>query len=81
MTRETAAFAISLLDGTAQVAARLLYGSGRHLMKAVRRRVKDIDAQMKPLNVRSGKGDDDWITAVPSILTPLLQNHLVGGKQ
>jgi integrase-like protein len=41
MTREEVASVISLLDGTAQLVAKLLYGSGLRIMEAVRLRVKD----------------------------------------
>jgi site-specific recombinase XerD len=65
MTRDEVAAVISLMDGTAQVVAKLLYGSGLRIMEAVRLRVKDIDDQMKPLTVRSGKGDKDRFTTFP----------------
>src|SRR6266446_8742173 len=68
------------MDGTAQVVAKLLYGSGLRIMEAVRLRVKDIDYQMKQLTVRKGKDDKDWFTTFPAILMPLLQNHLAGVK-
>ena len=80
MTREEVAAVISLMDGTAQVVAKLLYGSGLRIMEAVRLRVKDIDYQMKQLTVRAGKGDKDRFTTFPATLTPLLQNHLAGVK-
>ena len=80
MTREEVAAVISLMDGTAQLVAKLLYGSGLRIMEAVRLRVKDIDVQMKPLTVRSGKGDKDRFTTFPATLTPLLQNHLARVK-
>ena len=80
MTREADATILSLLDGTAQLVAKLLYGSGLRIMEAVRLRVKDIDVPMKPLTVRSGKGDKDRFTTSPATLTPLLQNHLAGVK-
>jgi len=80
MTREEVAAVISLMDGTAQVVAKLLYGSGLRIMEAVRLRVKDVDFQMKQLTVRSGKGDKDRVTTFPATLTPLLQNHLAGVK-
>jgi site-specific recombinase XerD len=66
MTREEVAAVLSLMDGTAQLVAKLLYGSGLHIMEAVRLRVKDIDDQMKPLTVRSGKGDKDRFTTFPA---------------
>jgi integrase len=80
MTREEVATILSLLDGTPQLVAKLLYGSGLRIMEAVRLRVKDIDVPMKPLTVRSGKGDKDRFTTVPATLTPLLQNHLARVK-
>jgi integron integrase len=76
----TRAAVISLLDGTAQLVANLLYGSGVRLLETVRLRIKDIDGPMKPLTVRSGQGDKDWCPTVPATLTPLLQNHLAGVK-
>jgi integron integrase len=80
MTREEVATVISLMDGSAQLVAKLLYGSGLRIMEAVRVRVKDVDFQMKQLTVRSGKGDKDRFTTFPATLTPLLQNHLAGVK-
>ena len=80
MTREEVAAVLSLLDGTAQLVATLLDGSGLRIMEAVRLRVKDLDDQMKQLTVRAGKGDKDRFTTVPATLTPLLQNHLAGVK-
>jgi integron integrase len=80
MTREEVAAILSLMHGTAQLVAKLLYGSGVRIREAVRLRVKDIDDQMQPLTVRSGKGDKDRFTTFPATLTPLLQNHLAGVK-
>jgi site-specific recombinase XerD len=72
MTREEVAVVLSLMTGTAQLVAKLLYGSGLRIMEAVRLRVKDIDVQMKQLTVRSGKGGKDRFTTFPATLTPLL---------
>ena len=80
MTREEVITVLSLMDGTAQLVAKLLYGSGLRIMEAVRLRVQDIDYQMKQLTVRAGKGDKDRCTTCPASLTPLLQNHLAGVK-
>jgi integron integrase len=80
MTREEVAAVLSLMDGTPQLVAKLLYGSGLRIMEAVRLRDKDIDVQMKQLTVRSGKGDKDRFTTFPATLIPLLQNHLAGVK-
>jgi integron integrase len=78
MTRDEVAAVLARMAGTAQLVATLLYGRGLRIMEAVRLRVKDIDAQMKPLTVRSGKGDKDRFTTCPATLIPLLQNHLAG---
>ena len=80
MTREEVAAVISLMDGTAQLVAKLLYGSGVRIMEAVRLRIKDTDYQMKQLTVRSGKGDKDRVTTFSATLMPLLENHLTGVK-
>jgi integron integrase len=80
MTREEVAAVLSLMDGTSQLVAKLLYGSGLRIMEAVRLRVKDVDYQMKQLTVRAGKGDKDRFTTFPTSLTPLLQSHLAGVK-
>jgi integrase len=47
MTREEVAAVLSLMDSTAQVVAKLLYGSGLRIIEAVRLRVKDIDYQWR----------------------------------
>ncbi len=75
MTRDEGATVLVLMDGTPQLVAQLLYGSGLRIMEAVRLRVQDIDFAMKPLTVRSGKGDKDRFTTFPATLTPLLQNQ------
>ena len=70
MTREEVAAVLSLMDGTAQLVAKLLYGRGLRIMEAVRVRVEDIDFQMKQLTVRSGKGDKDRFTTFPGHAYP-----------
>jgi integron integrase len=76
MTREEVAAVISLMNGTPQLVAKLLYGSGLRIMEAVRLRIQDVDFGMKQITVRSGKGDKDRITTFPISAAPLLQNHL-----
>ena len=76
MTREEVSCVISLMGGSPQLVAKLLYGSGLRIMEAVRLRVKDIDFDMKQVTVRLGKGDKDRITAFPASLSSLLQNHM-----
>jgi hypothetical protein len=72
MTHDEVAAVLSLMNGTAQLVARLLDGSGL--------RIKDIDIQMKQLTVRSGKGGKDRFTTFPATLTPLLQTTWPGSR-
>jgi integrase len=70
LTREEVAAVLSLIAGTAQLVATLLYGSGLRIMEAVRLRVQDSDYQMKHLIVRAGQGDKDRFTSwSPSALS------------
>ena len=80
LTREETAKVLSLMSGTPQLVAKLIYGSGLRISEAVRLRVQDIDNKMKTLTVRSGKGDKDRVTTFPESLIPLLQNHLAKVK-
>ena len=81
MTREEVAAVLSLMDGTAQLVDKLLYGSGLRIIEAVRLTVKNIDYQMKQLTVRAGRGGKDRFTTFSATLTPLLQNRLAGVKK
>jgi integron integrase len=76
MTREEVARVITLMEGTPQLVAKLLYGSGLRITEALRLRVQDIDYELKHITVRSGKGAKDRITTFPVSVIPLLQNHL-----
>jgi site-specific recombinase XerD len=78
LTRDEVAAVLALMDGTAPRVAQRLYGRGRRIMEAVRRRVKDIADQMKPLTGRAGQGETDRCTTCPAPLIPLLQHHLAG---
>ena len=64
------------MDGTNRLVAELLYGSGLRLMEIARLRVKDIDFDANTLFVRSGKGDKDRSTVLPSLVQEKLQEHL-----
>ncbi|MFH2045131.1 MAG: integron integrase [Pseudomonadota bacterium] len=76
MTREETSKVISLIEGTPQLAVKLIYGSGLRISEAIRLRVKDIDQEMKTIIVRSGKGNKDRVTTFPVSVIPFLQNHL-----
>jgi integron integrase len=69
------------LQGTEQLVAQMLYGSGLRLMEALRLRVQDVDAEVRQLTVRSGKGDKDRLTVFPASLVEPLQKHLLVVRQ
>jgi len=69
-----------LMEGTPQLVAQLLYGSGLRIMEALRLRAKDIDFGMKAVTVRSGKGDKDRVTTLSTSMIPLVKNHLAKVK-
>jgi len=76
LTREEVKQVLSLLEGTAELITKLLYGCGLRITEAVRLRVQDIDHGYKQVTVRNGKGHKDRVTPFPSNLEPLLMNHL-----
>ena len=67
LTRDEVAAVISLLDGTARLVAKCLYGSGIRIMEAVLIRVKDIDCQMKQ-SASSGLAMTSCIAQIRALL-------------
>jgi integron integrase len=76
MTREEVRAVITLMQGTPQLIAKLLYGCGLRIMEAVRLRVQDIDFNMKQVTVCSGEGAKDRFTTFPVSVIPALEEHL-----
>jgi len=74
MSREEVAQVITLMEDTAQLVVKLLYG--KRIMEAVRLRVQDIDFPAKLCTVRSGKGGKDRFTTFPASLIAPVQRHL-----
>lgn len=56
--------------------ARTIYGCGLRLAECVKLRVKDIDFERNAVTVRSGKGDKDRETVLPTTLKQTLAAHL-----
>lgn len=75
LTRTQCRALLDQMSGTAQVMARLMYGSGLRLTELLRLRVADLDFERAILTVRSGKGGKDRVTTLPSILIPELLAH------
>jgi integrase len=72
---------LAQLDGTYQLVARLLYGTGMRLMEAIRLRVQDVDFHYRQITVRDGKGHKDRVTVLPDSLIQPLQVHLARVKE
>lgn len=60
-------------DGTHDLLARLLYGTGMRLLEALRLRIKDVDMGRNEICVRSGKGNKDRRVPLPQSLRLRLQ--------
>jgi integron integrase len=76
LTREEVRRLLGEMGGTAQLVARLLYGTGMRLLEGLRLRVKDLDFDTGEVVVRSGKGNKDRTTTLPRVLSVGLQRHL-----
>jgi integron integrase len=69
------------VNGTYRLIVELLYGSGMRVMELARLRVKDIDFSADTIFVRSGKGDKDRSTVLPSAVKKRLLDHLKAVKE
>ena len=67
---------IALLEDTAWLQAKLLYGSGLRVTESLRLRVKDLDFERLQITVREGKGDKDRWTMLPKSLVSPLKEQL-----
>ncbi len=64
------------MQGREWLMASLLYGSGMRLMECTRLRVKDVDFERFEITVRSGKGNKDRHTMLPSRLVEPLRRQM-----
>jgi integron integrase len=72
---------LQCLEGTHQLVAKLLYGSGMRVKEVLRLRVKDLDFAQSQILIRDAKGNQDRVTVLPQSIAELLQAHLVQVKQ
>lgn len=73
---EVQALLSAIPDGTHDLMARLLYGTGMRLLECLRLRIKDVDFGRNEICVRSGKGDKDRRVPLPlSLRERLLQQR------
>jgi site-specific recombinase XerD len=68
------------MNGTPHLMGLLLYGAGLRLMECCRLRFKDIDFSRNEVIARSGKGNKDRYTMLPSTVRDSLIEHLRGVK-
>jgi integron integrase len=71
---------LTLIEGTAGLILRLLYGTGMRIMECLRLRVKDVDFARGEILVREGKGFKDRVTMLPDTLIASLKTHLARVK-
>ncbi|HEX9127679.1 MAG TPA: integron integrase [Gemmatimonadaceae bacterium] len=76
LTRAEVRMLIGAMSGTAQLVARILYGSGVRLLEGLRVRIKDLDFASGEITVRNGKGDKDRTTMLPRAVMPALRERL-----
>ncbi|HPQ41860.1 MAG TPA: integron integrase [bacterium] len=67
---------IDAIDEKFRLPVKLLYGSGLRIMELLRLRVKDLDFDAGLIMVRSGKGNKDRTTLLPTSITDALTEHL-----
>ena len=76
LTHGEATQIIALLQEPHKLIASLMYGSGLRVVEACRLRIKDIDFDRQIITVRSGKGDKDRPTLLPtSLIEPLRERR------
>jgi integron integrase len=76
LTKEEVKNVINHMSGVPRLMALLLYGAGLRLMECCRLRVKDIDINQNEIIIRSGKGNKDRHTMLPSTVHEPLVQHL-----
>lgn len=81
LSHEEASQILTNLSGIPYLIGILLYGSGLRVSECLRLRVQDIDFEYHQLWVRSGKGNKDRVTLLPSKSIPLLKKQLLKVKR
>jgi integron integrase len=76
LTRDEVRAMLPRLEGVPRLMAYLLYGAGLRVLECCRLRVQDIDFGANQIVVRSGKGDKDRVTVLPSTVKTALARHL-----
>ncbi len=72
---------LSQLQGSALLAASLMYGTGLRLNECLELRIQDIDFARNEILIRNGKGGKDRVTMLPGTLKPMLEKHISSVKK
>jgi integron integrase len=75
LTKQEVKRVIDCMNGVPRLMAILLYGAGLRLMECCCLRIKDVDFSRNEIVVRSGKGDKDRHTMLPSVVRDSLFQH------
>ena len=76
LTREEVVGVVGQLSGLSWLIVALLYGPGLRLTECLELRIKDVDMASRQIAVRSGKGQKDRRTMLPSSILEPLERHL-----
>jgi site-specific recombinase XerD len=76
LTKDEVKKILGNLTGTSWLMAIILYRTGLRLMECCRLRIKDVDFSRNQIIVRSGKGDKDRYTMLPTAVREPLLRHL-----
>lgn len=76
LSKTEAQTVLSHFNGTYWLMASLMYGAGLRLKECLELRIKDIDIDRRQVIVRSGKGNKDRTTLLPSSLATHLKAQI-----
>jgi integrase len=80
LTKDEVKKVIDHMNGATRLMAVLLYGAGLRLMECCRLRIKDIDFARNEIVVRSGKGNKDRHTMLPTAIKKSLFGHIEANR-
>jgi integron integrase len=76
MSRNEVAQVVSKLPPPYQLIAKLLYGCGMRISECLRLRIKDIDFQLKRIEVHASKGDKSRFVPLPDSIVHSLEQAI-----
>jgi integron integrase len=80
LTKDEVKRVLDRMNGAPRLMGFLLYGAGLRLIECCHLRIKDTDFSRNEVVVRSGKGNKDRYTMLPSAVRDSLMQHLRGVK-